>query len=173
MVAVALPGNVPPAVALVLTVWPLSKKPRPLVHEVALERVKCFRAVILSQSAEDDRRMVPTEHMWRYLSSQVIAVLDVETCDMEKGNIVLSEKSLQAVSELNTDIQIMQGAAEADDAEKVKKGVIKSSVLKTARRRLQRSAKATLKKTKECEVEAAKAAKKPKELWAFLILNIL
>ena len=39
---------------------------------------------------------LPSHHMWRYLSSQVVAVLDVEDSSMEQGHIMMTERSVGA-----------------------------------------------------------------------------
>ena len=43
---------------------------------------------------------LPSHHMWRYLSSQVVAVLDVEDSSMEQGHIMMTERSVGAFHHL-------------------------------------------------------------------------
>eukprot|EP00435_Cladocopium_sp_Y103_P061864 s491_g23.t1 len=63
---------------------------------VALERVKCFRAVLLNKNETALRKLMPTNHMWRYLSAQVVVVLDVQDSGMEEGHILVTERPLEA-----------------------------------------------------------------------------
>ena len=141
----ALPGRNPPAMALVQTVWPVSKKPRPLVHKVALERVRCFRAVLLKEHGTESRKVVPTNHMWRYLSAQVIAVLDVEESNMAQGHIIVTERSLDAFHRLKGEDKCEEDQGD-DEKSKKKKG--KTVGFKAAHRRLRCSTMKYMKKKK-------------------------
>ena len=130
----ALGGRQPLVMALVQTAWPISKKPRPLVHQIALERVKCFRAVLLKEHDTEPRKVVPTNHMWRYLSSQVVAVLDVEDSRLEKGHIMMTERSLDAFHRLKGEGECEEDKADGEKSQKKKPKKGKGTGFKAAHR---------------------------------------
>ena len=156
--------------ALVLTVWPASKKPRPCVQEVEITRVKCFRGVLLQEGTDPEKptHLAPTDFVWRYIYQQVVAVLDVEESNLYAGRIVVSRASMQALASAQEQQaeQAEQGAEESDEgsaaegasgrkAKKAKgKGKGKGRAarnFKRVRERLKKQAEATAKK-KTCDV---------------------
>ena len=86
-------------VALVHTMRPNSKKPKPCVQELPLDRVKCFRATILLETEGSDA-VCPTELTWMYTPENVLAILDVMEADVASGKIVLTPSSKAALSTL-------------------------------------------------------------------------
>ena len=164
VVVLNLGHGVQPVPALVLTVWPASKKPRPCVQEVEISRVKCFRGVLL-QEGEDPQKpchLVPTDYVWRYIYQQVVAVLDVEESNLYAGRIVVSKASMHALSlaqeEQAEQDQTGQGSEEEEQdasGHKAKgrgKGKGKGArSFKRVRERLKKQAEATSKK-KTCDV---------------------
>ena len=156
VVVLALTPDMPPVIALVMTVWPASKKPRPCVHDVALDRVKCFRGILLNQNPTEPRQLQPTDHMWRYVPAQVMAVLDVEDSSMEKGSVLLSQQSLDAVEKLRAPEELLgDGLANGGQVvAKKRKASSQLTNLKTVHRRLYKTATATVKPKKDCHTEA-------------------
>ena len=171
VVVLNLGHGVQPVPALVLTVWPASKKPRPCVQEVEISRVKCFRGVLLQEGEDPEKpcHLVPTDFVWRYIYQQVVAVLDVEESNLYAGRIVVSKASMHALS-LAQEQQAEQGVDEAgqDSAQEEQdasghkakgrgKGKGKGARnFKRVRDRLKKQAEATSKK-KTCDVLDAEA----------------
>ena len=60
--------------------------------------------------------------MWRYLFSQVVAVLDVEESSMEKGNIMMTERSVDAFHRLKGECEEDKADGEKSQKKKPKKG---------------------------------------------------
>lgn len=154
MVILNVGFGVLPVPALVLTVWPFAKKPRPVVQDVGVARVKCLRAVMLSAAEQEPGRLVPTDHVWRYLGCQVLAVLDVEEAQLESGIIRASERSMAAIQRLTSQEsgRENQGGAHPEGEEREesketkKKTTIKAPSFKSVHRRLRQCALATEKK---------------------------
>ena len=184
VVVLSLGKDVEPAPALLLTLWPSTKKSRPCVQHVAISRVKCFRAVLLAESKDaNDRRLLPTDFVWRYFPNQVIAILDVEETCLPEGKIVISEKSVEALQWLKSqrfDVHVEEqangkrkkgkttkGASTVKKdkpsksskktktgAEKEKTGKTKRTAFKVIRERIRKANVAT-KKRKACALDAA------------------
>lgn len=128
--------------ALVHTLWPLTKKPKPCVQELPLQRVKCFRATILTGSCVNELAMSPTEHTWVFTPEHVLAILDVAEATISSGSIMLTASSLQALKALQaTPLPVME--------EKKKKGSAqpKAKAKETLARTMIQRAKLRLKKT--------------------------
>ena len=160
---VALPGA-PPIVALVMTLWPASKKPRPIVHDVALDRVKAFRAILLNEHPTDSGRMQPSEHMWRYIAAQVVAVLDVDQAKMETGDIFLTQRSVDAIHKLKEQLAVPDGETGAVKRKKT----IKPPSFKEVQRRLRKNGETTAKPKKDASTSAVEEAWLSKTSWAEL-----
>lgn len=136
-----------PVPALVLTLWPCSQKPRPCVHPVGLAQVKSFRAVLLQVSEEQENKLLPTDHAWRYLSSQVVAILDVDESNLEQGHIVMSEQSVNALKAVRLEAPKFP---DSDIAGNAAKKVRKHTAFQKIHTRLRKGALATSKK-KACD----------------------
>ena len=82
--------------ALVHTVWPESKKPKPCVQKIPLARVRSFRATLL-KAQEGSNELAPTEHTWVYQGWHVLAILDVSDANISAGKICLTQSSMDAL----------------------------------------------------------------------------
>lgn len=158
-----------PTPALVMTVWPFAKKPRPVAQEVGIARVKCFRAVILTVSELEPGRLLPTDHVWRYLGCQVLAVLDVEEAQLENGFLKVSQRSMEAIEQLTMRESGHQTSGDMGPEHEKNKGkkakTIKAPTFKAVRRRLRQCALASEKK-KVSETGKTDETRRP---WIFLI----
>ena len=85
--------------------------------------------------------------MWRYLSSQVVTVLDVEDSNMEKGHIMMTERSVGAFHRLKGEGECEEDkAGEKSQQKKPKQG--KGTGFKAAHRRLRGIVFRSMKKTR-------------------------
>lgn len=94
--------------ALVHTVWPESKKPKPCVQKIPLARVRSFRATLL-KAQEGSNELTPTEHTWVYHGWHVLAILDVSDANISAGKICLTQSSMEALKLLGeTDLPALE-----------------------------------------------------------------
>lgn len=153
--------GVEPAPALVLTLWPSTKKSRPCVQEVAMSRVKCFRAVLLAESkVASDRRLLPTDFAGRYLPNQVIGILDVEDCCLPEGKIVVTEKSLEALQLLKS--QCLDAHVEEEPKGKQKKEKSKTGKATKVASTLKKAKSSKLSKETKTGAEKEKSSRTTK-----------
>eukprot|EP00435_Cladocopium_sp_Y103_P000434 s270_g1.t1 len=156
VVVLNLGHGVKPVPALVLTLWPASKKPRPCIQEVEITRVKCFRGVLLEECEDPEKpcQLVPTDFVWRYIYQQVVAVLDVEQSNLVAGRIIVSQASMDALALVREQAQDEHDAEEGEGQEgsgskpktKKRKGKDRAQNFYRIRQRLKKQAEATNKK---------------------------
>lgn len=91
-----------PAAGVVLTLFPVGKKPKPCAQRIPLTHVKSFRATILEEREfGDDVMLVPSTNTWRYSQEHVLAILDVkDETDLAQGKIFLTPESWQVLERL-------------------------------------------------------------------------
>jgi len=87
----------PLLVCLVMTLWPKMQKPKPCAASVPLTNIKCFRAVVLEQT---DEGLKPTTTLSMLDGINVLAILDSEGSDLNRGNLVISQESQELLSKL-------------------------------------------------------------------------
>lgn len=97
-IVVAYTGEKDPLlVCLVMTLWPKMQKPKPCAASVPLTNIKCFRAVVLEQT---DEGLKPTTTLSMLDGINVLAILDSEGSDLNRGNLVISQESQELLSKL-------------------------------------------------------------------------
>ena len=148
MILLFLSAGTPPVPAVVLTLFPAGKKPRPSVQKVQLSAIKSFRAIVMQKEQGENTVLVPTSHCWRYTPLNVLCILDVESSDLSLGKVTLTRESLDAWDRLRDE----QMSLDELEPEKVgqkkrrvgKKGATASqkTVLAKARKHLHAAAKA-------------------------------
>ena len=84
--------------------------------------------------------------MWRYLSSQVVAVLDVEDSNMDKGHITMTERSVGAFHRLKGEGECEEDKADGEKSQKKKPKKGKGTGFKAAHRWLRGTALRSMKK---------------------------
>ncbi|CAK9052489.1 unnamed protein product [Durusdinium trenchii] len=95
-----------PTVALVMTVFPVAKKPRPCAQPVPLSHIKSFRAVQLKGKEENGKIVFePTSNSWIFSSSHVLAILDIDASlsDVASGRLTLTPESLDVFAEVQSE----------------------------------------------------------------------
>ena len=99
-IVVAFTGeNEPLLVCLVMTLWPKMQKPKPCAAAVPMSSIKCFRAVILEQT---DEGLKPTSTLSMLDGMNVLAILDSEASDLNRGKIVISPESQELLSKFES-----------------------------------------------------------------------
>ena len=87
--------------------------------------------------------------MWRYLSSQVVAVLDVEDSSMEKGHIMMTEPSVGAFHRLKGEGECEEDKADGEKSQQEKPKQGKGTGFKAAHRRLRGTVFRSMKKNQD------------------------
>ena len=80
--------------------WRCGQKCRsrsPVQHRWPLTNIKCFRAVVLEQT---DEGLKPTTTLSMLDGINVLAILDSEGSDLNRGNLVISQESQELLSKL-------------------------------------------------------------------------
>ena len=136
--------------AVVLTLYPLVKKPRPCVQEIPLDRVKSFRATILQQKDHEMAgTMAVTNFTWRYLPHQVIGILDVnlDASRLVDGSVELTSDSVRALEALQQENAVVEadGVPKGKSSKKTKQkrsmAEIKRRLAKMANKKLKPAVK--------------------------------
>lgn len=111
--------------AFVHTIWPAAKKPRPVAQPVPLVRIKTFRATILVEKVAAEG-LGPTEVTGVFGPEDVVAIMDVQEADIDRGIFILTPQSMQMLAEIKSAPLELEGqvkktrkrknAAQAEDA---------------------------------------------------------
>lgn len=98
------------APALIHTLWPTAKKPKPLAQPVPLNRLRCFRGTVMLETAKAGE-LIPSDITAVFVADQVLAILDIVKADQSSGSIVLSPSSQEIMKKCKDEHYPVQEAA--------------------------------------------------------------